>query len=41
MLYLSKKLQNLLKIAILGSYLGKNWASMGPTQIQVQFFVWK
>ena len=29
----------LLKIALLGPYLGKNWASMGCTQHKAQFFL--
>ena len=28
----------MLKIALLGPYLGKNWASMGRTQHEAQFF---
>ena len=33
-----KKLVKLLKIALLGPYLDKNWVSMGRTQNQVQCF---
>ena len=33
-----KKSVKLLKIALLRSYLGRNWASMGHTQNQAQFF---
>ena len=38
-----KQLVKLLKIALLGPYLGKNWASMGHAQNQAQFFslLWK
>ena len=38
---LKKKLIKLLKITLLRSYLGKNWASMGHTQNQSQFLLWK
>ena len=33
-----KKLVKLLKIALLGPYLGKNWASIDYAQNQAQFF---
>ena len=35
---LKKNLVKLLKIALLEPYLGKNWASMGHTQNEAQFF---
>ena len=35
---LKKKTDKLLKIAILGPYLGNNWASMGHTQNEAPFF---
>ena len=36
-----KKTLKLLQIALLGPYLGKNWASRGHAQNQVQFFFWR
>ena len=36
---LKKKLIKLLKIVLLGPCLGKNWASMGHTQNEAQFFL--
>ena len=38
---LKKKSAKLLKVALLGPYLGKNWASMGHTLNEAQFFFWK
>ena len=38
MVVLKKKLIKLLKIALLGHYLGKTWANMGHTQYKAQFF---
>ena len=36
---LKKNSVKLLKIALLGPYLGKNWASMGHAQNEAQFFL--
>ena len=36
-----KNLAKLLKIALLGPYLGKNWASMGHTQNEAIYIYWK
>ena len=33
--------KKLLKIVLLGHYLGKNWASMSHTQNEAKFFFWK
>ena len=33
-----KKMVKLLKIALLGPYLDKNWTSMGHAQNEAQFF---